>query len=101
MPSPVQGQYWETKDGTNNLLVRLRRFEDFCKLANDLNVPTTYPHRQLLDRDRLIGCYHYFFKKYSEALPYLERWIQNNPNDDEIKHYLLNIRSTLTADNQI
>ena len=93
VPSPVQGQYWQTKDGSNTLLVRLRRFEDFCSLADDLKVPTTYPHRQLLDRDRIIGCYHYFFNNFEVARPHFERWLEANPNDAEIKHYLTKVKS--------
>lgn len=92
VPSPVQGQYWKTVDGTNDLLVRLRRFEDFCSLAQELGVPSTYPHSKLQDRDKLIGSYHYYFKNYPEALVYLERWLESNPNDEEIIWFVKNIK---------
>jgi radical SAM superfamily enzyme YgiQ (UPF0313 family) len=88
VPSETTDQYWETEDGTNNLLVRLRRFEDFCRLAAELDVPTTYPHRQLLDRDRLIGGYHHHHRHWDQAIEHLDRWVRANPDDEEAAHKL-------------
>ncbi len=73
--------YWETKDGTNNLLVRLERFEAFCALAVELNVTTTYPHARLLDRNRLIANYYRHHGRHAEAIPYYDLWLRDNPND--------------------
>lgn len=74
--------YWETKDGTNNLLVRLERFEAFCALALELKVHTTYPHPRLLDRNRLIANYYRHHRRYAEAIPYYDLWLRENPNDN-------------------
>lgn len=92
IPSPTRDQYWETLDGTNNLLVRLRRFEDFCKLSVELGVRTTYPHAKLLDRDRLIGNYYHHMRQYDLAGPYFEAWLEKTPNDEEIKYKLQDCR---------
>ncbi len=76
-----EGRYWETFDGKNDFLVRLERFEAFCALCLDLGVHTTYPHAQLLDRDRLIANYWFRKKDYSKALESFDRWLLANPKD--------------------
>jgi hypothetical protein len=58
--------YWESVDGTNTFLVRLRRFEEFCALVADLGIPTTYQHRQLMDRERVIAQYHAHKERLAE-----------------------------------
>jgi anaerobic magnesium-protoporphyrin IX monomethyl ester cyclase len=78
---PGGDQYWVTKDGSNDLLVRLERFEAFCSEAVRLGVDTTYPHPKLLDRDRLIAEYMRHHKRWREAIPYYDRWLQANPGD--------------------
>ncbi|MDX6768841.1 MAG: radical SAM protein [Elusimicrobiota bacterium] len=74
--------YWRTADGTNDLLVRLERFEAFCAEAVDLGVPTTYPHRRLLDRDRVIADFLHHHGRHAEALPYYDRWLESHPDDE-------------------
>jgi len=82
--------YWESDDGKNSYLVRLRRFEEFCQLVDDLGISTTYPSRQLLDRDRYIAKYHHFKKEYEQAIPYFKDWLKNNPKDIEALDNLAN-----------
>lgn len=74
--------YWESDDGANNYLVRLRRFEEFCGLADDLGINNIYPARQLLDRERHIADYYYYVGKYSQAAPYYEQWIEKTEHDE-------------------
>ncbi|RJQ47243.1 MAG: radical SAM protein [Nitrospiraceae bacterium] len=53
--------YWEADNGKNNYEVRLKRFEAFCRVVDDLKINTTYPHRSLLNRDEKLR--DYFLKK--------------------------------------
>jgi radical SAM superfamily enzyme YgiQ (UPF0313 family) len=73
--------YWETDNGTNNYLVRLERFERFCRLVHKLGIPTTYPASGLLDRDRVIGEYYYAIKEYVKAASSFKKWLETNPLD--------------------
>ena len=76
--------YWQTKDGKNDYLIRLKRFEEFCEVVQELGIPTTYPSRKLLDRDRTIGNYYYVSRGYSKAAPYFEGWLRENPDDKDV-----------------
>lgn len=78
---PGHDPYWYTKDRSNDLLVRLERFEAFCAEAVRLGVDSTYPHPKLLDRDRLIAEYLRHHRRWQEALPYYDRWLAANPAD--------------------
>ncbi|MBI5623725.1 MAG: radical SAM protein [Elusimicrobia bacterium] len=40
-----QTEFWETADGSNTYLVRLRRYEEFCRLARRLDLP--FCHRRI------------------------------------------------------
>jgi anaerobic magnesium-protoporphyrin IX monomethyl ester cyclase len=77
--------YWEGNNGANNYIVRLERFERFCQLVQELGIPTTYPNAKLLDRDRTIGHYYLAVKKYDKAAESFKRWLDMNPEDEEIK----------------
>ncbi|MBI4683346.1 MAG: radical SAM protein [Nitrospirae bacterium] len=63
--------YWEADNGKNNYERRLREFEAFCSLVNDLKIDTTYPYRRLLNRDEALR--EYYLKKgdLMKALPHL------------------------------
>jgi len=50
--------YWESTDGKNTYICRLKRFEDFCRLVQELGISTTYPSTVLLDRNRTLGNYY-------------------------------------------
>jgi radical SAM superfamily enzyme YgiQ (UPF0313 family)/glycosyltransferase involved in cell wall biosynthesis len=75
--------YWETNNGANNYLVRLERFENFCKLVHKLGVPTTYPYPGLLEREKMIGEYHFALKEYDKAAVSFKEWLEKNPQDKE------------------
>ena len=79
------GLYWETTDRNNTYLRRLKRFEDFCRLVKELGIQTTYPATILLDRNRALG---YYFRQEGEnerARWYFKKWLEEHPNDLEIK----------------
>lgn len=80
--------YWESKDGQNTYLRRLKRFEDFCLLVNELGIQTTYPATHLLDRNRALGKYYFAMGDNSRAKYYLEQWLEEHPGDEDIKNLL-------------
>ncbi len=78
--------YWETKDGLNTYVTRLKRFEDFCRLVAELGIDTTYPATHLLDRNRSLGRYYEMKNNHRMAALYYKAWLQEHPDDHEIKN---------------
>ncbi len=85
-----RNNYWVSEDGTNIYLVRLRRFEEFCALVNELGINTTYPSPMLLNREKALGDYYNFQGDYTQALGYLKMWLKKNPSDKQSKEKLMN-----------
>ena len=83
-----RGGFWESEDGTNTFLVRVRRFEDFSALVHKLGIKSTYNSPKLLNREKIIGDYHYLTRNYSEAVVYLSEWVRKNPRDLSSKEVL-------------
>lgn len=77
--------YWESTDGQNTYIRRLKRFEDFCRLVRELNIPTTYPSTVLLDRDRALGHYYLQAGDHERARSYFAAWLAEHPEDDAIR----------------
>jgi radical SAM superfamily enzyme YgiQ (UPF0313 family) len=79
--------YWESIDeiqGFNNYLIRLKRFENFCRLVMELGTPTTYPHTKLLDRNRMLGNYYEGIGDNIKSVLYFGLWLQDHPGDREV-----------------
>ena len=77
--------YWESTDGRNTYLSRLKRFEDFCRLVKELGILTTYPSTVLLDRNRSLGKYFVAAGDPSRARLYFEAWLEQHPDDVDIR----------------
>ncbi len=77
------GVYWESTDGENTYIRRLKRFEDFCRLVRELGISTTYPATILLDRNRALGNYYAQSGDPVRAQWYYEAWLQEHPEDLE------------------
>jgi len=60
--------YWRSTDGTNTYPVRLRRFEELCRLAYELKVPSFYPLPYLADRNTRLAGYYLFDGDIAKAL---------------------------------
>jgi hypothetical protein len=52
--------YWETADGTNDFVVRMRRCDDFCKLAAELGIDVQKGLDAELELDRWISLAQYY-----------------------------------------
>ena len=83
------GNFWQSKDGKNTYLTRLKRFEDFCKLVDELGVVhTTYPHTHLLNRNQMIALYYIAIEQPKKAVYYYEKWIEETPEDETAINFL-------------
>jgi radical SAM superfamily enzyme YgiQ (UPF0313 family)/MoaA/NifB/PqqE/SkfB family radical SAM enzyme len=76
--------YWESADGENTYVRRLKRFEEFCRVVRELGIPTTYPATVLLDRNRTLGNYYFVNGDHKRARWYYEAWLADHPDDKEI-----------------
>jgi len=89
------GLYWSSRDGTNTFLTRVKRFEEFCRLAADLGISTVYPSPVLLDRDRQLLMYYYSTAQLSEACVCGERWYREHPDDHQVAALLADCRQRM------
>jgi radical SAM superfamily enzyme YgiQ (UPF0313 family) len=95
------GTFWKSKDGKNTFLTRLKRFEDFCKLVDELGVVhTTYPHTHLLNRNQMIAQYHVATGNPEKAIYYYEKWINETPEDETAINFLKNYRLSMSSENK-
>ncbi len=84
--------YWESDDGTNNFPVRLSRFERFCREVNKHKINTSYPHNELMDRDKKLGFYYCYIKEYQKAIEFLVRAVEIEPWDSAAANTLKTCR---------
>ncbi len=89
------GMYWESMDGQNTYLRRLKRFEDFCRLVQELGVQTTYPASHLLDRNRALGEYYLFIGDKTHAKYYFKEWLNEHPDDQNVRTLMESITEKL------
>jgi radical SAM superfamily enzyme YgiQ (UPF0313 family) len=85
------GMYWESIDGKNTFITRLKRFEDFCRLVQELGISSTYSSTVLLDRDRALGHYYLQAGQPARASLYFKGWLEKHPDDNQIRDILKNI----------
>ena len=90
--------FWESTDGLNTYPVRLKRFEDFCRLVSELGIETTYPATHLLERNRTLGRYFEISGNPSRASYYYGAWLEEHPEDADIRQALTRLRVLLNED---
>lgn len=79
------GLFWESTDGRNTYITRLKRFEDFCRIIHEFGIFTTYPSTFLLDRNRTLGNYYAQSGDEKRARWYYEAWLEKHPDDYDIR----------------
>lgn len=94
-------QFWQSADGANTYLTRLKRFEDFCRLVAELGIQTTYPATRLLDRNRALGRYHEARGAPEIAKGYYRDWLLEHPEDLEIRAVLQHLLTRLKESGEI
>jgi anaerobic magnesium-protoporphyrin IX monomethyl ester cyclase len=82
------GMYWESIDRMNTYPVRLKRFEDFCRLAHELKISTVYPKTFFVDRNLTLGNYYFQIGDKKRAQLYYKAWVEEHPEDINIQNLL-------------
>ena len=79
--------YWESRDGKNNYLERLRRYEEFCDLVESLNPISldTGVADSVREKYLSIARCHQFGKNYSEALRYYQEYLNSTGSLSSVK----------------
>ncbi|HXT01910.1 MAG TPA: radical SAM protein [Elusimicrobiota bacterium] len=92
-PAKPTNLYWETLDGTNDFLVRMKRCDEFCALAAELGIDVQkgLDAELALDRQLSLAQYHEFKSNDLEAarayLAYAELDLQNPASLSRLKDY--------------
>ncbi len=60
--------FWESKDKTNTYPIRMKRFEDACKVIKRYKIKTLFPVEELPNKYSLLFKYYYISKDYDKAL---------------------------------
>lgn len=94
------GVHWVSKDGYNNYVTRLHRFEKFCKAIKKLGIRSEYPHETLINRNYLIGDAYIRMGEYRKAIEFLKNSIKYDPiaNSEEVRMEILNNLATACRD---
>jgi len=90
LPSPVHGQYWQSKDGTNTYPERMRRCEVFSEYAHSLGVDVGLGLQTSIEMDRCLnlGDYYASIKDYRKAKTYYEKYLELDSGNQVIKNKL-------------
>jgi len=100
-PDKPTNLYWETEDGTNDFLVRLRRCEAFCRLAVELGCSVEKGLEADLELDRWLslGGYHEYRGEHDKAvdayLRYAELDLLNGAVQGKLREYDRRLRAAL------
>ncbi|MFH0791512.1 MAG: radical SAM protein, partial [Candidatus Omnitrophota bacterium] len=80
---PVYNLYWESEDGKNNYPERLRRCEEFSKLAMKLGVSVGLGLQTSLDLDRYynLGFYYEYKKDFEKSKSFFEGYLKLDPKN--------------------
>jgi len=82
------GIYWESIDRMNTYPIRLKRFEDFCRLVQELKITTTYPNTIFITRNLTLGNYYFQIGDKNRAQRYFKAWIGEHPEDISVQKAL-------------
>lgn len=82
------GALWESKDGENNYVMRLGRFERFLKEVKKLRIKSFYPYGELICRDTVMGHYYFTKKEWDNAILHLNEAVKQQPEDESSWIYL-------------
>jgi radical SAM superfamily enzyme YgiQ (UPF0313 family) len=80
--------YWESKDGANNYITRIERFEHFIANVHRLGIPSVYSHPKLINKNELLANYYFTLEDYEKAISYYEEAAQANPDNRVFKDKL-------------
>jgi tetratricopeptide (TPR) repeat protein len=78
IPSSAHGQYWRSRDGSNTFVERMRRCEEFSRLAQELGVHVGSGLQTSVEQDRLLslGSYYEALEDRARALEFFEKYLE-------------------------
>jgi len=73
--------FWETTDKTNTYIVRMERFEKFCRLARDNKLDNLFNVQELLNKNEMLFRYYFESNQNDRAIEYYDkmRTVQKTP----------------------
>jgi radical SAM superfamily enzyme YgiQ (UPF0313 family)/organic radical activating enzyme len=94
VPNEHNNLYWESDDGKNNYPERLRRCEEFSRLALGLKVPIGLGLQTSLEQDRYynLGFYYESKKDFHKSRDFFEEYIKLDPKNTVINKKLQELR---------
>jgi radical SAM superfamily enzyme YgiQ (UPF0313 family) len=87
------GMYWESIDRLNTYPVRLNRYENFCRLVQELKITTIYPNTIFIARNLTLGTYYSQIGDKKRAQRYFKAWIEEHPEDKSIQNALERVQT--------
>jgi radical SAM superfamily enzyme YgiQ (UPF0313 family)/MoaA/NifB/PqqE/SkfB family radical SAM enzyme len=90
MVDPDYNLYWESVDGDNNYPIRLKRCEEFSKLAMELGVSIGLGLQTSLELDRYynLGFYYDYKKDFKKAAGLFQEYLKLDPKNTVINKKL-------------
>jgi radical SAM superfamily enzyme YgiQ (UPF0313 family) len=77
--------FWETNDQTNTYLIRMDRFERFCKMAKTYKLENLFNIEELPNKNEILFKYYIASNQKDKAIEYYDR-IDLNQRTSEIIH---------------
>lgn len=79
---PTGQDYWKSVDGTNTILTRIRRFEEFNALVKELEIHSTNSGT-LAHKQKLTADFYFLEKDYENARKHYKLWLAETGNDED------------------
>lgn len=91
-PNPPNHLYWESTDGKNIYPERLRRCEEFCKLASSLGIEVGSGVQTSVELDRWFNLAHYYEHKKDakNAIDCYLRYYELEPRNELVSGKIIN-----------
>jgi radical SAM superfamily enzyme YgiQ (UPF0313 family) len=88
--------YWRTRAGENTFLIRMQRFERFCKLIRELGIRSTYPFTEYAYRNRALADFYYYERQFDRALQHYLDSEKSEGSDENLRLRIEDCRARAT-----
>lgn len=97
IPNPNDNLYWELSNGNNNYPERLRRCDEFCRVASELGISVGSGLQTSVEANRWysLGYYYDSKKDLVRALAYFKRYLKRDSKNTSINYKVQEICSKL------
>lgn len=94
----VSELFWSSKDGKNNFVERMRRFEEFCTLAAKLGYKNLFNVLQSVNKYESLGYYYLSLGDYDLALSNLKKSFNQETRTLELVETIIDIYDSQTLE---